>query len=488
METGFLAVFEVYILAVLALSLPVMASVHILKTREDVSAAIAWMGLVWLVPVMGVVFYLLLGVNRIRRSARAVRDRQGMVPKTTLDDEQGAGLSGLWPQAPRRWCAHATLSRRLSRLPLLGDNSLTVFDGGQKALNAMIDAIDQATSSIALTSYIFQVDQAGRRFIKALERAKDRGVEIRVLVDAVGNWYGFRPVTGLLRRRNIQVASFNAPSLTWRLALFNMRTHRKMLILDGVSAFAGGVNIHRAYVPDHKGRVAVRDTHFSFTGPVVRQMMAIFMDDWSYATGEALAGPKWFPAADRDADITPQSAVMRAVSDGPDEDRPVTIRLLESALYAARDQVHIVTPYFIPDPSLIQALEHAALRGVKVCVIIPKRSNIPLFALASASGFTRLMRAGVHIYQSQPPFDHSKIMMVDDDWALVGSSNWDARSLRLNFEFNMELYGPDGLQDIKKLLLYKRAQAHLLPLEEHLRRPLWKRMLGRVLWLFSPYL
>ncbi|WND03064.1 cardiolipin synthase [Temperatibacter marinus] len=486
MIAGLIEIIDWIMVLAFALSLPILASIHILRSREDVGSAIAWMSFVWFVPVLGVVLYMLLGINRIRRRARAVRQRQGLSPKEIIgDDPKKKGLVDAWEDAPRRWRAHARLSARLSRNSLTAGNSVEVIPGGKQALDAMLLAINEAEHSVALTSYIFQVDQAGRRFVSALVKAQERGVAIRVLVDAVGNWYGFRPVLGLLRRHKIPVASFNPPSLTWRLAFFNLRTHRKILVVDGQKGFAGGVNIHRHYLPKKNGLPLVKDTHFSFQGPIVDQMMDVFSDDWSFVTGEELEGRPWYREQQKQQK---EGHILRGFSDGPDEERPVTLNILESALYAARQSVRIVTPYFIPDVSLIHALQQAALRGVDVQILVPKKSNIPLFSLATSSGFSRLLRADVKVYQSEPTFDHSKLLVIDDHYGLVGSSNWDARSLRLNFEFNMELYGSQAIKGLSEHIHHKFSEATLLRSEEHEKRPLWNRVTGRLLWLLSPYL
>ncbi|MFC4346446.1 phospholipase D-like domain-containing protein [Kordiimonas lipolytica] len=463
----------------------ILASVHILRTKDDVRSAITWIGLVWIAPMLGLLSYFLFGISRIRRRARRVRERQGMAPRSAdTHDPEGPCLTEGVPEAPNRWQAHARLGGRVTNLPLTMGNSIEALAGGREAYDAMIQAIDAAERTVALTTYIFQADQAGRRFVAALARAHERGVQVRVLVDAVGNLYGLKPVSNLLRRRGVPVAVFNPARLSWRLAFFNLRTHRKLLIVDGNTGFAGGMNIRKHHLERSDGSPRVRDTHFRLKGPIVSQMMEAFADDWAFSTKEDLDDDVWMPPAE------PQhpGVTARAIPDGPDEYYHKTAMIMESALGGARKRVQLVTPYFLPEPALISALKQAALRGVQVDILVPSQNNLPFFALSSLSGARQLVQIGCNLHLSDPPFDHTKLMIVDDDWVLFGSSNWDARSLKLNFEFNVECYDTALAMTMTKWVRKRMAGATLMTAEDFKNRSTFKRAMGRVLWLLSPYL
>ncbi|TNE64670.1 MAG: cardiolipin synthase [Alphaproteobacteria bacterium] len=462
-----------------------LASIHILRTKTEVRSAVAWLGLVWLAPGFGLLFYLLFGMSRIRRRARMARIKRGLAPRTgELADPQGPLLTDLVPDPPLRWRAHARLAGRVTNTPLTTGNRIRPLKGGREAYDAMIAAIDSAERTVALTTYIFQADQAGRRFVGALARAHDRGVQVRVLVDAVGNLYGLKPVSNLLRRRGIPVATFNPARLSWRLAFFNLRTHRKLLIVDGARGFAGGMNIRRHHLEDKEGTARVRDTHFSLEGPIVSQMMDAFADDWAFSCKEELDDTLWMPMVDP----VPGGAAARAIADGPDEPNQKTAMIIESALASARRRVLIVTPYFLPEEALVSALKQAALRGVEVDILVPARNNLPLFALTSLAGVRQLVEAGCRLFLSAPPFDHSKLMLVDDEWLMFGSSNWDARSLKLNFEFNVECYDAELAATMAGWVQARLQAATPFTLADLDARPTAERALGRVLWLASPYL
>lgn len=481
------------ILASVILLAQLLTSIHILLTKDQVRSAITWVGLVWLAPILGLLAYFLFGISRIRRRAKLAREKRGLPPRMGgLKNEEGLVLKALYPKESNRWRAHDRLASRLTGVPATPDNRFEPLRGGRQAYDAMITAIENAEHSIALTTYIFQADQAGRRFVKALVRAKERGVAVRVLVDAVGNLYGLKPVSNLLRRHHIPVGVFNPAKLSWRLAFFNLRTHRKLLIVDGKTGFAGGMNIRKHHLERSDGSPRIRDTHFSFKGPVVQQMMDAFVDDWIFTTGEALTGEAWFPVVQSDGEERPQkqgkALIARAIADGPDEPRQKTAMIIESALGAARKHVKIITPYFLPDEALIAALEQAALRGVEVQILLPEKNNLPLFGMASFAGLKPLIRTGCQFFAGRAPFDHTKLMIVDNDWVLLGSSNWDARSLKLNFEFNIECYDEAFAKQMNIWALEKFEDAKPVTIANLNKRSFMKRLFGRILWLATPYL
>jgi len=475
------------VLAIIFIILQGIASAHILMTKSEARSAIAWISLVWLAPVFGLVAYFLFGISRIRRRAKLAREKRGLPARVGSNEAPtGSMLHDLVGNTKNRWRAHDRLAGRVAGFPVVAGNQIEPLVGGREAYDAMIAAIDTAEKSIALTTYIFQIDQAGRRFVKALIKARERGVEVRVLVDAVGNLYGLRPVSNILRRNNVPVSVFNPARLSLRLAFFNLRTHRKLLIIDGDTGFAGGMNIRKHHLEKADGSQRVQDTHFTLTGPIVGQMMDAFADDWVFSSGEVLEGETWFPefgSVENDKGIT-----ARAIPDGPDEPRHKTAMIIESALAAAREQVNIITPYFLPDEALTSALTQASLRGVNVNILVPEKNNLPFFGLAAMSALRPLLSSGCNIYMGKPPFDHSKLMIVDDDWVLFGSSNWDARSLKLNFEFNIECYSEELADRMIDWASAKFEEAEQITKTMINNRPFLKRVFGRLFWLATPYL
>ncbi|HZI16487.1 MAG TPA: phospholipase D-like domain-containing protein [Myxococcus sp.] len=471
-----------HVAAALTVLVSVLASAHAVLNKRDVRAAVGWVGLAWLVPVLGAVLYLLLGINRIRRRARSLTLKQEhgrFPPRAAVAPVSADALEGTQPKA-----AHLAplvrLGGAVSHRPLLPGNLVRVLDSRTDAYPSMLEAIEAARTSLSLSSYIFDNDAAGRRFVEALGAAVKRGVEVRVLVDAVGSRYTWPPILGRLKRAGVRAARFLPSLMPYRLPFANLRNHRKLLVVDGRVGFTGGMNIRKHFWP---GAHAARDLHFRLEGPVVGQLQETFAEDWAFTTRERLSGEAWFPA------LVPAGAVLaRGLTDGPDEDFETTRTVLLGALGVARESVRIITPYFLPDASLITALNVAALRGVRVDILLPAKGNLPVVQWASTAQLWQVLEPGCRVFLTAPPFDHSKLMVVDGAWCLIGSSNWDPRSLRLNFEFDVECYDADLARRLEAVVDERLAHARPLSLAEVDARPLPVRLRDGLARLLSPYL
>jgi len=347
----------------------------------------------------------------------------------------------------------------------------------------MLAAIRGARRSIALASYIFRNDTIGRSFIAALVDAQRRGVEVRVLLDGVGTGYFHVATVRSFRAGGVPVARFLHTWVPWRMPFLNMRNHKKLLVVDGETGFCGGLNIGI----ENSARLAkekhIDDVHLRVEGPVVRQFMDTFAQDWSFATDETLDQDIWWPAIGQAGTV-----FARGVHSGPDADIDKLEAILGAALAQATTCVRIVTPYFLPDQRLEFALAQARLRGVRVDIVIPERCNYFFMDWAVRAHLRFFSDANVNIFLSPMPFDHSKLMTVDGEWCLGGSSNWDARSLRLNFEFDIECYDRALTADIDALIDGKIARARKLPMETLAAAPAWAKLRDAACRLMLPYL
>lgn len=467
-------------LALVVFIVDVAASVHVVLHKRDSRSAIGWVGLIWLAPGVGALLYALLGLNRIRRTALVMqRDKRRFVSAThaSAQPEWRTGVTD------RRFQGLARLAQHVSGRPLVGGNAVRPLVNGDEAYPEMRAAIDVATKSVTLYSYIFNDDAEGRQFVDALARAVRRGVQVRVLIDDVGVRYSFPPVHWALRRAGVRVARF-LPILSGRgVAFLNLRTHRKLMVVDGRVAFSGGMNIAAANVHARAGRNAIRDLHFRIEGPVVRQLQDAFAEDWGFTTREVLEGPTWFPDVENRG-----SASARAITNGPDSDFEVLRNVLLGALSAARESVRIVTPYFVPDAQTIAGLAVCALRGVKVDVVLPSRGNIKLAEWASRAIVWQVLEPGCRVYLSPPPFEHTKLFIVDRTWALFGTTNWDTRSLRLNFELDVECYDRELAGLLDDMVAGRIAMSRPYTLHDADSRSFPARVRDGVARLFAPYL
>ncbi|MBX3464488.1 MAG: PLDc N-terminal domain-containing protein [Planctomycetes bacterium] len=468
------------VVTVALLTADLAASGHAILWKRDSRAAAGWIAVIWGVPVVGAVLYLLLGVNRIRRRAHRLRG-------PTARERAHAGGT------PRPEATVAVpgddfpgLTRAVDRIagwPLVPGNSLQLLEDGDAAYPAMLAAIDGAGRSIAMATYLFDVDAIGERFAAALAAAAARGVQVRVLIDAVGARYSRRSMVRHLQQLGVPVAAFLPTRWPWHLAYANLRLHRKLLVVDGAVAFTGGLNVHERSVVATAGARAVRDLHVGVRGPVTASLLAAFAEDWSFSTGERLAGSAW--SAPR-AEAGPAAA--RCITDGPDEDFETMRWALLAALGAARRRVRLVTPYFLPDPGLATALGLAALRGVDVRIHLPERGNLRFVQWASTALLWQVLERGCRVFATPPPFDHSKLLLVDDGLAFAGSSNWDPRSLRLNFELDLECRDPAFVAAADELLDRRTAAAREVRLADVDARSLPVRLRDGAARLLQPYL
>ena len=454
------------------LALAVGVTLHVLSHKRNPGSAVSWIGLAWLSPVVGSVLYLLLGINRVRRRARS----EGVAaPADASIEAQPA------PPACEHLAGLEMAARRISRRQAQPGNAFELLANGDAAYPQMIAAIRAATASVALSSYIFRADGVGSEFIAALIDACRRKVDVRVLIDGYGGGYLSSGSYRRLRRARVPVARFMHSALPWRMPFLNLRTHRKILCVDGRLAFTGGLNIGDENVVANDPHHTVLDTHFRIQGPVVGQLCEAFAGQWYFSTGETLAGAAWFPQLAPAGD-----SLARTITSGPDQDLEKIELLVLEAIACARSSIQVMTPYFLPDDRIITALALAAMRDVAVDIVLPEHSNHPTVDWAMRAHIGPLLAAGCRVWTHQAPFDHSKLMTVDGIWGLVGSSNWDMRSFRLNFEINLEVYHSPMVEQVSAKI---NANRHTLLLQADLdRRSLPVRLRDNAAHLMLPYL
>jgi cardiolipin synthase len=413
--------------AVMHVAIASAVTVHVLLYKRNVGAAVSWIGIAWLSPFLGGLLYAIMGINRVKRRAQRLR-RQRLplaVSEAALADPSD-------PMTPLEFAIG-----RLTGVPCEPGNRVEILHSGDQAYPRMLAAIAEAEKSVGLMSYIFRADKAGEAFHQALIQAQRRGVEVRVLIDGVGGGYFWSGTYNHLRRAGVPVARFLHSYFPWRMPFVNLRNHRKVLVIDGRLAFTGGINIGAENLCADDPPHLVLDTHFQVEGPIVDQLTDAFADDWLFATGEKLLTENWFPPLDKAGQVT-----ARVVTSGPDEDMERVEFVALHAISCARKSIRVVTPYFLPPDPLTMSLGLAALRGVTVDIILPEHSNHPVLDWARRVPLRPLIEAGCRVSLTTGPFDHSKLMVIDDAWALIGSANWDTRSFRLNFELNVELHDP----------------------------------------------
>ena len=446
------------------------AGIHVLLHVRNSRAAFGWPGLIIVFPIIGALLYTLFGINRVRRKARRISQETDTDPgKEELSGHQAEG---------------ASLSRpgfKVTGAELIPGNRVSTYYSGEQAFPVMLAAIDAAENEVLLSSYIFNNDDSGRQFIGKLSAARDRGCNVCVLVDDVGIRYSLPTIIRELKRQALPFRRFMPLRLVPPSFSFNLRTHRKLLITDRRVTFAGGMNIGDRQLVNGTSPHRASDLHFRFEGPLTADCVSLFADDWKYTGGGDLR--EWGEPCPNQG-----QARCRLISDGPDDTMDSLILVIMGAISNAHQRVWIMTPYFLPERQMLGCLQAAALSGVDVKIMIPEENNWAIVQWALQHNMAELLDTGVQIYQRSAPFAHSKCMVIDNDYALVGSSNLDPRSLRLNFELGIEVFDPEFNRELSSHFEQTVATCQPFTRDRLQARGTLARLRDGASALFSPYL
>jgi cardiolipin synthase len=395
---------------------------HVLLQRRAPASTMAWLLVIVLIPYVGVPLYLMIGGRKLR-SAVARKRRMRLAPP---------------PIPSRAKTDHPIeqLLRSLGNPPACGGNRLTLCGTGEVAYASLVELIESAQRTLHITMFILHPDEVGREIVRRLAARARAGVEVRLMLDAVGSMRTSRMDLAPLTDAGGRVAYFMPVLHLPFRGRSNLRNHRKLVVADGRRALAGGMNIAMEYMGPAAMPHRWRDLAFVVEGPAAAAYEGIFRSDWEFAAGDSL-GPESAAEAGGVGD-----AVVQVVPSGPDVPGDALYHAIVSAIYAAQARFWVVTPYFIPDESLIQALGLAARRGVDVRIVVPDRSNHPLTDLARGAYLRDLNAAGAKVLRFPLGMVHAKAVVADDCLAMIGSANMDPRSLFLDFEVMLVAYTP----------------------------------------------
>lgn len=472
-------------------------ALHALRHRRRADSTLLWLFATWSLPVAGALLYAMFGVDRVPKArwTRAVQRR------IRLDGMRAAATDEILPEAYWRSMGGAPavpedewtraldrpLAAMLDNYPLLGGNLVTPLLTGDEAFPPMLAAIRAARHHVHLQSFIIGNDKTGREFMEAVAERARAGVRVRVLYDRFGSSHALWG--GLFRKYrktpNLAIAGWTQSNLFRKQLHFNLRNHRKALVVDGRIGFMGGVNLNE-YSRSWPGQVAIQDYHFRLLGPIVQELQYSFLRDWHVMTAE---DPEQLLSAEHFRKLPPEGeALARVVNSGPSSDLRVAVDLFFNAVTAARKQVFIVTPYFLPSEDLLRALRLAALRGVRVYLVVPEKSNHWYTTWAGRAMYEDLLESGVRIFERPPPFMHAKAMTVDDRMGVVGSSNWDYRSLYSNYETSLAVYDARFVMHLKLLMIEDLQASREVDLAVFKNRPVRERYLENTCGLLAPLL
>ncbi|MEP2532453.1 cardiolipin synthase [Shimia sp.] len=391
--------------------------------------AVGWVVFLITAPYLGVPMYLFLGHHKFKHYLIARRDSEEIIEGVKTFKAANA------PQKDTVFPLQAL--EKISELPAARGNNMELLIDGQATFDAIFAAIDAAESYVLVQFYILRCDGLGQRLQDRLIAAAERGVTVRLMFDAVGSAKLPQSYQQRLREAGAQVVdpkSVRGPQNRFQL---NLRNHRKTVVIDGKVGFTGGFNVGDEYMGLDPKFGDWRDTHARLEGPVVSQLQLIFAEDWHWATNEALIDDLVWEVPHAPEDMT-----AMIVATGPGDEMETGALFFFSAISAAKHRVWIASPYFVPDTDVLAALKYAALRGVDVRILVPEviDHNIPW--LAAFAYFDEIRAAGVQVWRYKPSFMHQKVVLVDDDFAAIGTTNLDNRSFRLNFEAMAAFFDP----------------------------------------------
>ncbi len=451
-----------------------------LNRRKHPSSLVAWLMVIFFLPIVGGLLYVIFGINRVERKARrkahASRaigrnlpelSQYQFLPDSTHSQQQGELMR---------------LANRVAETVPTLDNRVEILSDTHKTLALIEQAVQQATDHLHLEYYIWQPDATGTQLRDMLIQKAREGVKVRFLYDNIGSMRLSNKFLKPMREAGIHVAAFLPGVKRYRWAL-NMRSHRKIVIVDGHTGFTGGMNIGDEYLGKDPDLGYWRDTHLRMVGPAVLQLQQVFAEDWYYATGEELTAPEFYPTP-----VEGGATTAQVLAGEPAGEVAVFHQLMFAAINNAERNLTLVTSYFVPTEPLAAALESAAYRGVKVRLLVSKRSAHMTTIWAAHSYYESLLRAGVEIHEYERGLLHSKTLTIDGCWSLVGSPNFDARSLLLNFEVGVVMYDTKAAHHLEQDFESDIEDARKLELEEWVKRSNWSIIRENVCRLFAPVL
>ncbi|WP_141737113.1 phospholipase D-like domain-containing protein [Marinobacter sp. X15-166B] len=449
---------------------------HVLLFKRDTRAATGWIMACLFIPYLGPIVYYLFGINRVRLRAQTLKQQ-------LAGDHIKQALAVRPEHSPSR--PQQLAGFLVSGSDITEGNHVKALYNGDQAYPQMLAAIDAARHRILLASYIFKPDRAGQSFVDRLAAAVARGVDVRVLIDGVGEHYSFRRISTVLKKRGVRVVRFLPPRLIPPSIYINLRNHRKLLVVDNHIAFAGGMNISEDNCEYATRKKRIADIHFKFMGPIVPALADLFEQDWRYTRArprQALADPPMRATGEQG------DAGCRLIADGPDQQIDALELTLAAVVSTASHSILIITPYFLPSRELISALMSASMRGVRVSVVLPEKNNLPYMNWASRSSLIELSQWGINIYYQPPPFSHTKLLCIDQGYCFVGSANLDPRSLRLNFELGVEVFSESVNAELRKHANDLINRSRLMSYQQLSDRSILVRLRDAIAALMTPYL
>lgn len=473
----------VLIIAILEATLTITSLYLLIKDGSKPIRIWAWILIILFIPFIGAMLYFFFGVNLRRKKLFDLKKEIDYIQFENFVKKYSAEAELSLLERHDVTPTYLNLIRLLTRVNssiITFNNKVRILNDGPDTFKAIFEACEKAERYIHLQYYIFIDGQLADRFVTLFEKKIKQGVKVRLIYDALGSWDLSNKMINKFREIGVEIFPF-MPVRFGRLARLNYRNHRKILIVDGLVGFTGGINVDDKYIKDDDVLGHWTDTHLMIQGMSVNFLHFVFLSDWLFVTRENLIKPDMFKLMNPIGD-TP----VQIVSSGPDADYPNILQQYLYILYQAKEYVYIVNPYIVPDSTLSLAIKTAALSDIDVRIIVPGNSESVMIHWAVKSYFSRFLMAGVKIYLFQEGFIHSKVIISDDSVCSIGTANLDVRSLEQNFEVNALIYSKEETITMKKQFSVFQKNSKQLTLEEHTARPNMDRVKEKLARLSSP--
>lgn len=469
-----------WILLVIYLAITIGGIVAVLMDNKQPEKTMAWILVLCFMPIVGIIFYLFFGQNTRKEKVISERSMDLLMKRSMLEFAEQENL-----HIPRRNRPLMKLFTNQNWALPFKDNEVSIFMDGYEFVSTLLYNIGQAQDHIHLDTYIIEDDPLGNLVADALIDKARQGVEVRLLYDDVGCWRVKDRFFNRMRAAGIQVYAFmpvRFPAFTGKV---NYRNHRKLCVIDGKVGFIGGMNIALRYVKG-TARQTWRDTHLCIRGGAVYAIQRAFLVDWYFVSRTLVTDRRYYPPVDKTID---NNCLTQIVTSSPVSPWPDIMQGYVRVLLQAHRYVYMESPYFLPTEPVLFAMRTAALAGVDVRLIVPRHGDAKLVEWASRSYLMEVIEAGVKVYLYEPGFNHSKILVSDDNLSSCGSTNIDFRSFENNFEANAFFFNEGMALRLKKVFLTDQAQSTLVDdVSYFIKRPFLQRLLESLVRLLSPLL
>jgi cardiolipin synthase len=479
---------------VIYIAILILVCLRIVFETQSTNKTLAYLLFAFFIPVIGILFYVTFGINywRIKRYSKKSEADQRILQqlKNSISEYNAVTLEPGKAHADENGELAAMLIKDLGS-PLTKNNKVELLVNGENKFPNLMQAIEEATHHIHIEYYIYEYDNTGTPLVELLIKKAEQGVQVRFIYDDFGSPSIKKKTEERMRKAGVEIHPFHKVRFYILANRINYRNHRKIVVIDGRTAFVGGINVSDKYVNGNGAekkdpkKLFWRDTHVRIDGPAVYYLQYLFMSDWNFCCSTPLAPDKVYF---KHIGSAAEGSFVQVAASGPDSQLPSVLYSILQAIYLAKEEILITTPYFIPGDSIIDALCVAALSGLSVKLLVPGICDSKLVNAASKSNYNKLLQAGVEIYLYQKGFVHAKTMTTDGKLSVVGTANMDYRSFELNFEVNAIIYDEDFASKMREVFFEDLKDAEQIDKQLWFDRSAYRQLPEKIARLFSPVL